>query len=142
MRELNTTGYQSNRGRQNVASHLLNDLGVWWPWGAAYLESLLIDYDPASNWGNWNLVAKNGADPRNDRYFNILNQALKYDKQGEYVKRWCPELTNVPAEKVHLVANLTLAEQQEYGVRLGENYPLPFFDPNEWTRRKKRPAAE
>ena len=57
-------------GRQNVASHLLNDLGVWWPWGAGYLESLLIDYDPASNWGNWNLVAKNGADPRNDRYFN------------------------------------------------------------------------
>ncbi len=60
MRELNATGFMSNRGRQNVASLLLHrgeksDLSVWWPWGAAYMESLLIDYDPASNWGNWNM---------------------------------------------------------------------------------------
>lgn len=137
MRELNATGYQSNRGRQNVASHLLNDLGVWWPWGAAYLESLLIDYDPASNWGNWNLVAKNGADPRNDRYFNVYTQAIRYDPNGEYVRLWCPELSSVPADKIHLVANLTADEQAGYGVQLGRDYPLPLFDPNQWTRRKK-----
>ena len=137
MRELNATGYQSNRGRQNVASHLLNDLGVWWSWGAGYLESLLIDYDPASNWGNWNLVAKNGPDPHNDRYFNIYTQAIRYDPEGEYVQLWCPELSHVPPDKIQLVANLTTDEQVDYGVRLGRDYPLPLFDPNLWTRRKK-----
>ena len=141
MRELNATGYLSNRGRQNVASLLLHredkpDLSVWWPWGAAYMESLLIDYDPASNWGNWNLVAKVGADPRHDRYFNIYTQATRYDPKGEYVKRWCPELANVPADKLHLLSTNSTEELASWGVVLGETYPLPMVNPLKWTRRK------
>lgn len=141
MRELNATGYMSNRGRQNVASLLINrdgkpDLSVWWPWGAAYLESLLIDYDPASNWGNWNLVAKVGADPRPDRYFNIYTQATRYDSKGEYVKKWCPELANVPADKLHLLATNSPEDLASWGVILGETYPLPLVNPLKWTRRK------
>ena len=144
MRELNATGYMSNRGRQNVASFLITrdgkpDLSVWWPWGAAYLESLLIDYDPASNWGNWNLVAKVGADPRNDRYFNIYTQATRYDPKGEYVKRWCPELTNVPADKLHLLSLNSPDELAGWGVVLGETYPQPLVDPQKWTRGKPKP---
>lgn len=137
MRELNLTGYQSNRGRQNVASLLLNDLGVLWNWGAAYLESMLIDYDPCSNWGNWNLVAKVSADPRMDRYFNVYTQAHKYDPKGEYVSRWLPELANVPAEHLHLISLADPATLAEAGVILGETYPQALFDVSKWTRRKK-----
>ena len=88
MRELNATGFMSNRGRQNVASYLAKDLGVNWTWGAAYFESQLIDYDPCSNWGNWCYVAGVGNDPREDRYFNVKTQAERYDPEGGYVKHW------------------------------------------------------
>ncbi|MBI1225442.1 MAG: DASH family cryptochrome [Bacteroidetes bacterium] len=88
MLELKQTGFMSNRGRQNVASYLVNDLKVNWQLGAEYFESILIDYDTASNWGNWNYIAGVGNDPREDRYFNIENQARQYDPQGEYVRHW------------------------------------------------------
>ncbi len=101
MEELNKTGFMSNRGRQNVASFLVKDLSVNWQMGAAYFESMLIDYDVASNWGNWNYIAGVGNDPREDRYFNILTQAKRYDTNGDYVKLWLPKLQNVPIEKIH-----------------------------------------
>nr|WP_294899894.1 DASH family cryptochrome [uncultured Pedobacter sp.] len=88
MKELNLTGFMSNRGRQNVASYLVNDLKVNWTWGAAYFEEKLIDYSPASNWGNWAYIAGVGNDPREDRYFNIEKQASEYDPKGEYVQLW------------------------------------------------------
>ena len=88
MRELNATGFMSNRGRQNVASYLAKDLKVNWTWGAAYFESQLIDYDPCSNWGNWCYGAGGGNDPREDHYFNVKRQAERYDPKGEYVKHW------------------------------------------------------
>ena len=78
----------SNRGRQIVASFLAHDLKTNWTWGAAYFESLLIDYDPASNWGNWNYIAGVGNDPRKDRYFNVESQAAKYDPRNEYIDLW------------------------------------------------------
>ena len=61
----------SNRGRQNVASFLVKDLGLDWRMGAEWFESQLIDYDVCSNWGNWNYVAGIGNDPRENRYFNV-----------------------------------------------------------------------
>jgi deoxyribodipyrimidine photo-lyase len=88
MHELNQTGFMSNRGRQNVASFLVKDLQISWIWGAMYFESKLIDYDPCSNWCNWMYIAGVGNDPRENRYFNIENQAKKYDAQGLYVKFW------------------------------------------------------
>ena len=147
MRELNATGFISNRGRQNVASFLLHrgekpDLSVWWPWGAAYLESLLIDYDPASNWGNWNLVAQVGADARNDRYFNIYTQATRYDPQGDYTKSWCPELKDVPADKLHLLSLNDPEALASWGVELGVTYPFPLVNPIKWTRRKPQPEPD
>ncbi|HET8830258.1 MAG TPA: DASH family cryptochrome, partial [Pelobium sp.] len=88
MKELNLTGFMSNRGRQNVASYLVNDLNVNWTWGAAYFEEKLIDYCPASNWGNWAYIAGVGNDPRENRYFNIEKQASEYDPKREYVDLW------------------------------------------------------
>ena len=88
MMELNATGFMSNRGRQIVASFLVNDLKINWTWGASYFESLLIDYDPCSNWGNWSYIAGVGNDPRKDRYFNVESQAARYDPKNEYVNLW------------------------------------------------------
>ena len=96
MLELKHTGFMSNRGRQNVASYLVKDLGVNWQMGAEYFESVLIDYDVCSNWGNWNYVAGVGSDPREDRYFNMETQAKRYDPNGEYVRHWLPELAYSP----------------------------------------------
>ncbi|TAE51848.1 MAG: DASH family cryptochrome [Bacteroidetes bacterium] len=91
MRELAATGYMSNRGRQNVASFLVRDLGLDWRMGAEYFESLLLDYDVCSNWGNWNYVAGVGNDPRENRYFNVVSQGKRYDPRGEYVRTWLSE---------------------------------------------------
>jgi deoxyribodipyrimidine photo-lyase len=88
MRELSQTGFMSNRGRQNVASYLVHQLGVDWRMGAAWFEHCLIDYDVASNYGNWNYVAGIGNDPRPNRYFNTATQVEKYDPKGHYVKHW------------------------------------------------------
>lgn len=88
MRELNATGFMSNRGRQNVASYLVHDLGQDWRAGAAYFEHQLLDYDPCSNYGNWNYIAGVGNDPRAGRRFNVAGQAERYDTQGEYVSLW------------------------------------------------------
>ncbi|MFO0322901.1 MAG: DASH family cryptochrome, partial [Bacteroidota bacterium] len=88
MRELKYTGYMSNRGRQNVASYLCNNLKLDWRYGAAYFEQQLIDYDVCSNWGNWAYLAGVGNDPRGNRIFNIEKQAEYYDKHKNYRKLW------------------------------------------------------
>lgn len=72
MRELKSTGFMSNRGRQIVASFLVRDLGLDWRMGAEHFEAYLLDYDPCSNWGNWTYAAGVGSDPREDRYFNVI----------------------------------------------------------------------
>jgi deoxyribodipyrimidine photo-lyase len=114
MREISATGWMSSRGRQNVASFLVRDLKVNWQLGAEYFESQLLDYDPCSNWGNWNYVAGIGSDLREDRYFNILTQAKNYDPQGEFVRRWIPELAQVPSEKIHRPDLLNTSERNGY----------------------------
>jgi len=87
MIELQQTGFMSNRGRQNVASYLTKDLQIDWRWGAAYFESVLLDYDVHSNWGNWQYVGGVGNDPR-DRKFNTQLQAERYDPKQEFQKLW------------------------------------------------------
>lgn len=139
MRELANTGFMSNRGRQNVASFLVKDLLLNWQMGAEYFESVLIDYDVTSNWGNWNYVAGIGSDPRENRYFNILTQACRYDPKGEYVKLWCPELKALPAEWVHQPDQLAPHQQQEFGVKIGGHYPKALVNSQKWT--KKRSAS-
>jgi deoxyribodipyrimidine photo-lyase len=88
MLELKLTGYMSNRGRQNVASYLCNDLKLDWRYGAAYFEQQLIDYDVCSNWGNWAYLAGVGNDPRGKRYFHIDKQANEYDQNKAFRNLW------------------------------------------------------
>ncbi len=127
MLELKLTGFMSNRGRQNVASFLINDLHVTWTKGAAYFEEMLIDYNPASNWGNWAYLAGVGNDPREERYFNVLKQAYDYDPKGEYVKHWIPELKDLPEQYIHQPYLMKIEEQEKFGLRLGKNYPNPII---------------
>jgi deoxyribodipyrimidine photo-lyase len=103
MRELNATGFMSNRGRQNVACYLVKDLHINWLMGAEYFESLLLDYDVCSNYGNWNYIAGVGNDPREDRYFNTLKQARTYDPNGDYVRTWLPERAHLKGADIHEV---------------------------------------
>ncbi|WP_017299930.1 DASH family cryptochrome [Nodosilinea nodulosa] len=128
MRELACSGFMSNRGRQNVASFLTKNLGIDWRMGAEWFESLLIDYDVCSNYGNWNYTAGVGNDARGFRYFNILKQAKDYDSEGLYVKHWLPELKSLPAAKVHEPWKLQPAEQKRFGIQIGVGYPRPVVD--------------
>jgi deoxyribodipyrimidine photo-lyase len=132
MRELAATGFMSNRGRQNVASFLIKDLHINWVMGAEWFESMLLDYDPCSNYGNWNYIAGVGNDPRENRYFNILNQALKYDSKGEYVKLWLPELKNIPVDKIHRLDMLTPDELKAADVKIGVQYPKMMVGTAKW----------
>jgi deoxyribodipyrimidine photo-lyase len=120
----------SNRGRQNVASFLVDFLEIDWRMGAAYFESKLVDYDVCSNWGNWAYQAGVGNDSR-DNYFYVPGQAERYDPDAEYVKHWIPELEPLPPEHAHHPWRTSEAEQAEYGVRLGLDYPAPITDPDE-----------
>ena len=88
MIELARTGWMSNRGRQNVASYLIHDLGQDWLAGARHFEELLIDYDPCSNYGNWMYMGGVGNDPRPNRAFNLAKQAEYYDPDGSFRKHW------------------------------------------------------
>ncbi|MBP6183672.1 MAG: DASH family cryptochrome [Saprospiraceae bacterium] len=132
MNELNQTGFMSNRGRQLVASFLVKDLEINWQMGAEYFESKLIDYDPCSNWGNWNYIAGVGNDPREDRYFNILTQSKRYDPEGLYVRRWLPQLAHLPSSIVHCPDGMNDIDQQKYGLVLGVDYPLPQINTERW----------
>lgn len=128
MQELAATGYMSNRGRQNVGSFLTKNLGLDWRMGAEWFESLLIDYDVASNYGNWNYVAGVGNDARGFRFFNITKQARDYDSDGEYVRHWLPALSNVPGGQVHEPWKLSDEQQTQFRVQVGRDYPAPIVD--------------
>jgi len=92
MNELFKTGYLSNRGRQIVASCLVNELSIDWRYGAAWFEQHLIDYDAAINWGNWQYIAGVGVDPRGGRHFNLKKQTQMHDPDGEYQAVWAGEV--------------------------------------------------
>ena len=101
MKQLNTTGYMHNRGRLIVASFLIKTLLIDWKDGEEYFASKLTDYDPASNNGNWQWVASTGADSQ--PYFRIFNpweQAKNYDPKCEFIKKWLPELKDVPIKSI------------------------------------------
>uniref|UniRef100_A0ABM5GMQ2 Cryptochrome DASH n=1 Tax=Pogona vitticeps TaxID=103695 RepID=A0ABM5GMQ2_9SAUR len=141
MRELAATGFMSNRGRQNVASFLTKDLGLDWRLGAEWFESLLVDYDVCSNYGNWLYSAGIGNDPRENRKFNMIKQALDYDGNGDYARLWVPELQRIKGGNVHTPWALSQGALSQAGVELGTTYPLPVVTAPEWSRHLNQKAA-
>lgn len=100
MKQLNQTGYMSNRGRQIAASCLVNELQLDWRFGAAYFEQQLVDYDVASNWGNWQYIAGVGMDPRGGRHINIDKQTRQFDPDGRFVRCWHGEVSSTQLDSV------------------------------------------
>jgi deoxyribodipyrimidine photo-lyase len=101
MRQMNTTGYMHNRTRLIVASFLIKTLLIDWREGERYFATKLTDYDPANNNGNWQWVSGGGADSQ--PYFRVFNpwrQAEEYDPNAEYIKKWIPELKDVPVKDI------------------------------------------
>jgi deoxyribodipyrimidine photo-lyase len=88
MHELEATGFMSNRGRMLVSFYLAKELKVNWQWGAAWFESMLLDYDVYSNYGNWAYQSGRGTDSRVNRKFNLETQTKKFDPKGEFIQKW------------------------------------------------------
>jgi deoxyribodipyrimidine photo-lyase len=102
MRQLRATGWMHNRARMIVASFLTKHLGVDWRVGEAHFMTHLVDGDPASNNGGWQWAASTGTDPQ--PYFRIFNPTLqgrRHDPDGDYVRRWLPELRGIRGADVH-----------------------------------------
>lgn len=129
MRELWHTGYMHNRVRMVVASFLTKHCLTHWKEGADWFWDTLVDADIGSNTVSWQWVSGCGADAA--PYFRIFNPILqgeKFDKQGEYIKQWVPELAEVPAKFIHKPWEADPMTLQQANVRLGENYPMPIVD--------------
>lgn len=124
MRELNQTGFMHNRGRLITSNFLIKIMLVDWRYGEKYFASKLIDYDPSVNNGNWQWSSSSGFDAQ--PYFRIFNpmlQSEKFDKDALYIKKWIPELEDVPANDIH---NWITSFEEWPDIK----YPKPILDYN------------
>ncbi len=122
MRELYSTGWMHNRVRMIVGSFLVKHLLINWKEGEKYFKNCLLDYSPANNVAGWQWVAGSGADAA--PYFRIFNPILqgeKFDKEGKYVKKWVPELKNLPKKFIHKPWEFNSEK-----FKLGKDYPYPI----------------
>ncbi len=129
MRELWVTGYMHNRARMIAASFLIKHLMIDWRRGEDWFWDTLLDADLANNAASWQWVAGSGADA--SPYFRIFNpiaQGQRYDANGAYVRRWLPELANLPDEFIHAPWEAPALVLREAGVSLGETYPAPIVE--------------
>lgn len=129
MRQLNQEAWMHNRGRMIVASFLTKDLLIDWRWGERYFMQHLVDGDPAANNGGWQWAAGTGTDAQPYfRIFNPVSQGKKFDPNGDYVRRYVPELARLPAALIHEPWKLTGRQQRQYELVPGTHYPLPIVD--------------
>ena len=121
MRQLNETGWMHNRCRMIVASFLTKDLILNWQWGEQYFMQKLVDGDLSANNGGWQWSASSGMDPKPLRIFNPASQAKKFDRDGEYIRQWVPELRTVSSQQL-VSGNISIAERDR------TQYPAPIVD--------------
>ncbi|HET9079741.1 MAG TPA: deoxyribodipyrimidine photo-lyase [Trebonia sp.] len=122
MRQLAAEGFMHNRARMITASFLTRTLGIDWRHGYEHFRALLADGDVASNAGNWQWVAGTGSNPRPGRVLNPLRQAARFDRDGDYVRRYVPELASLTAPYLHAPWKLPGAHRRQLG------YPGPLVD--------------
>ena len=127
MRELYETGWMHNRIRMVVGSFLVKHLRINWTEGEKHFRNCLLDFNKANNVAQWQWVAGCGADAA--PYFRIFNPILqgeKFDKSGDYVKRWVPELKNYPSKFIHKPWELDDKYQKSINTIIGKDYPKPI----------------
>lgn len=130
MRQLRREGWMHNRARLVVGSFLTKDLGIDWRRGERWFMRLLIDGDEANNNGNWQWIASVGVDPQPPfrRIYNPTRQQSRFDPSGAYVRRYVPELREVPDEYLAEPWSMPADVQHEAGCVIGEDYPEPIVD--------------
>ena len=130
MRQLAATGWMHNRARMIVGSFLTKDLQQDWREGERHFMAHLLDGDVPNNNGGWQWIASTGVDPKPyfQRLFNPMTQQRRFDPDGRYVRRWCPELARVPDDRLAEPWTMTAAEQEAAGCRIGRDYPAPVVD--------------
>ena len=132
MRQLAQTGWIHNRARMVVASFLVKDLLIDWRRGETVFMQGLVNGDPANNNGGWQWTAGTGTDAA--PYFRILSptrQGERFDPAGAYVRRYLPELRDVPDSRIHEPWRMSAEEQRGAGCRIGSDYPAPLVDHRE-----------
>jgi len=130
MRQLAETGWMPNRARLVAGSFLTKDLHLDWRLGERHFARLLLDGDPAQNDGNWRWIASVGVDPAPParRLYNPTLQQRRFDPEGAYVRRWVPELANVPDDRLAEPWTMSAGEQRAAGCEIGRDYPAPIVD--------------
>ena len=129
MRELWQTGYMHNRVRMITASFLIKDMLCDWRVGEQWFWDCLCDADPANNTMNWQWVAGSGADASPFfRVFNPVTQGERYDADGDYIRRWVPELAKLDRKAIHAPWEADGDALAKAGVELGKSYPKPILD--------------
>jgi deoxyribodipyrimidine photo-lyase len=128
MRQLHQTGWMHNRVRMVVASFLTKDLRHDWRKGAEYFEEKLMDIELSSNNGGWQWAASTGVDPKPLRIFNPRLQSERFDAEGDYIRRFVPELRRVPKKFIHSPHTMPPVLQKELGCMIGKDYPAPIVD--------------
>jgi len=136
MRQLYEIGWMHNRCRMITASFLIKDLLIPWQRGEEWFWDTLVDADLASNAAGWQWAAGSGADAAPYfRIFNPVKQGERFDPQGDYVRRYVPELAKMPAKHIHAPWTAPESVLRDAEVRLGESYPRPMVDHGEARKR-------
>jgi len=129
MRQLTESGWMHNRARMITASFLTKDLLIDWRWGERWFMQHLIDGDPAANNGGWQWTAGTGTDAAPYfRIFNPISQGKRHDPDGTYIRRWLPELCEVPDEMIHEPWLMSNELQTTVGCVIGKDYPAPIIE--------------
>jgi deoxyribodipyrimidine photo-lyase len=136
MAQLNQTGYMHNRLRMITACFLVKDLGIDWRRGERYFAEKLIDFELASNNGNWQWASSSGCDAQPYfRIFNPVTQSEKFDAQGKFIRRYLPQLNGLSDKQIHAPWKANKADLAKADIELGKHYPMPVVQHDDARKR-------